>query len=166
MTSSSSSTSLQNLNDIVVPAAVPWWPVAPGWHVLAGLVLLLLLLFAYRVIRDRRRNRYRRLALQAITDIRRQADVAALEQLPIVLKRAALSAWPRGDVAALSGAEWHRFLDRTAATDLFSSGAGMLLDQLAYGGGKDWLPRDPGMDRVLEAAEFWLRRHRTDIAVG
>jgi len=164
--STSSSASLQNLNDIVVPANVSWWPLAPGWYVLAGLMLFLLLVFAYRAIQHQKKNRYRRLALQAITDIRRQADVAAFEQLPVVLKRAALSAWPRGDVAALSGAEWHRFLDRTASTELFSSGVGTLLDQLAYGGGTNWQPCEPGVDRVLEAAEFWLRRHRTDSAVS
>ena len=156
--------SLQNLNDIVVPANVPWWPVAPGWYVLAGLALLLLMFFGYRAIQHRRKNRYRRLALQELSDIRQQADVTALRALPIVLKRAALSAWPRSDVAALSGAEWHRFLDRTTASDLFSSGAGALLDQLAYGGGADLASDDPGLERVLEAAEFWLRRHSTDSA--
>ena len=30
--------SLQNLNDIVLPAPVPWWPLAPGWWVLIGLI--------------------------------------------------------------------------------------------------------------------------------
>jgi len=166
MTNPSSSSSLQNLNDIVVPANVPWWPVAPGWYMLAGLALLLLVFFGYRAIQHRRKNRYRRLALEELSDIRRQADAVAFEQLPIVLKRAALSAWPRADVAALSGAEWHRFLDRTAATDLFSSGAGMLLDQLAYGGGTNRSLDEPGLARVLEAAELWLRRHRTDSAVA
>jgi len=164
--STPSSTSLQNLNDIVVPATVAWWPVAPGWYVLGGLAIALLLFLAYRALLQRRKNRYRRLALQELSDIRQQADAAALQKLPIVLKRAALSAWPRGDVAALSGAEWHRFLDQTASTEFFSSGAGTLLDQLAYGGGANWQPGEPGVDRVLEAAEFWLRRHRTDSAVG
>ena len=158
--------SLQNLNDIVVPANVSWWPVASGWYVLAGFALLLLVFFGYRAIQHRKKNRYRRLALQELSDIRQQADMTALQALPIVLKRAALSAWPRGDVAALSGGEWHCFLDRTAATDLFSSGAGTLLDQLAYGGGSNRTPDDPDLDRVLAAAEFWLRRHRTDFPAG
>jgi hypothetical protein len=103
--STPSGTSLQNLNDIVVPAVVPWWPVAPGWYVLAGLAIALLVFFAFRALLHRKRNRYRRLALRELSDIRQQADAAALQKLPIVLKRAALSAWPRGDVAALSGME-------------------------------------------------------------
>ena len=31
--------SLQNLNDIVVPGPVAWWPPAPGWYVLAAFAL-------------------------------------------------------------------------------------------------------------------------------
>jgi hypothetical protein len=164
--STPSGTSLQNLNDIVVPATVPWWPVAPGWYVLAGLAIALLVFFAFRALLHRKRNRYRRLALRELSDIRQQADAAALQNLPVLLKRTALSAWPRGDVAALSGTEWHRFLDRTASTELFSSGAGTLLDQLAYGTEADCSSADSSLDGVLEAAEFWLRRHRTDSAVG
>jgi hypothetical protein len=166
MTAPSPSTSLQNLNDIVMPEDVSWWPVAHGWYVLAALLIALLVFFAYRAIRQRRRNRYRRLALLELSDIRRKADAAALQKLPVVLKRTALSAWPRGDVAALTGAEWHRFLDRTASTELFCSGAGALLDQMAYGGAADGSADDSGQDRVLEAAEFWLRHHRADSSTG
>jgi len=101
-----------------------------------------------------------------LSDIRQQADPAALQQLPALLKRAALAAWPREDVAALSGAGWHRFLDRTAATNLFSSGAGEILDQLAYVGGEGKAVGDGGVDIVMEAAEFWIERHRSETVRG
>ena len=52
--------SLQNLNDIVLPEAVSWWPLANGWYYLFGVLLLLLAWFAYRMIRSWRRNGYRR----------------------------------------------------------------------------------------------------------
>ena len=31
---------LAGLRDIALPAAVSWWPLAPGWWLLLGLVLL------------------------------------------------------------------------------------------------------------------------------
>ena len=30
--------SLQNLNDIVVPGPVAWWPLAPGWYLLLAVL--------------------------------------------------------------------------------------------------------------------------------
>ena len=159
-------TSLQNLNDIVVSQDVPWWPLAPGWYVLAVLLVGLLVFLGFRNWQKRKANRYRELALRELSGIRQQADPAALQKLPALLKRAALSAWPRGDVAALSGADWHSFLDRTAKMDHFSSGAGELLDQLAYGGGKGMPAGDAGFDSVMEAAEYWLRRHSAESADG
>lgn len=159
-------TSLQNLNDIVVPPEVSWWPVAPAWYVLAGLVLGLLLLLVYRRLQIRARNRYRKRALRELASISQRGDWAAWRKLPVLLKRAALSAWPRAEVAALSGADWHGFLDRTAGTDLFTSGVGMILDRLAYGGQHDELPPEQDLQRAMKAAEFWLSRHDRRLQAG
>jgi hypothetical protein len=150
--------SLQNLNDIVAPAAAGWWPVAPGWYVVAGLFLAGLVIVALRQWRRWRRNRYRRLALEQLAVIR--SDKEALSQLPQLLKRAALCAWPREEVASLSGAAWHRFLDETAGTGKFGQGAGELLDQLSYNsaGREAW--DSPARELVLDAAEFWLQHHQ------
>ena len=37
-------TSLERLHDIVLPPPVPWWPPAPGWYWVMGLLGALLLL--------------------------------------------------------------------------------------------------------------------------
>jgi len=153
---------LQNLHDIAVPADVAWWPLAPGWYVVAGAVMVALAYFVYRKQRQVRKNRYRVLALQELAEIRQGSKSAAMVQIPVLLKRAALSAWPREEVAALSGADWHRFLDRTAATNRFSSGAGQVLDSLAYGGVEAVAADNGKLDGVIEAAEFWLKHHRNE----
>jgi len=161
---------LQNLHDIVVPADVAWWPWAPGWYVVAGAVMVALAYFVYRKLRQVRKNRYRVLALRELAEIRQGSETAAVLQIPVLLKRAALSAWPRAEVAALSGADWHRFLDRTAATNQFSSGAGQVLDSLAYGGAEAVAAGDGKLDGKLEgaikAAEFWLKHHRPETGAG
>jgi hypothetical protein len=151
--------SLQNLNDIVVPGAVPWWPPATGWYVLAAIAAVGLAVLAVRWLRYRRSNRYRKQALLELALIRKNGSQEAMQQLPGLLKRAALSAWPREEVASLSGHEWHRFLDDSAATDRFSSGAGAALDRIAYASGPAATPAGPEEARVLEAAEFWLKSH-------
>lgn len=156
--------SLQNLNDIVAPPPVGWWPPAAGWFVLAGLLLLALLWLGFRTLRHRQRNRYRREALQMLARYREADEAASLKKVPELLKRTALSAWPRDEVAPLSGEAWHQFLDSTAGMRRFADGAGRVLDCLAY---RDAAALSSAEVRELfEAAEQWLHRHRAPEAGG
>lgn len=152
--------SLQNLNDIVVPGPPPWWPPAPGWYVLAAVVAVGIALLLLRWVKHRRRNRYRYLALKQLASIRQDGSVDALQHIPALLKRAALTAWPRQQVASLSGPDWHRFLDASAGTERFSSGAGAALDWLAYTGSASETPAGPERAQILDAAEYWLKHHQ------
>lgn len=152
--------SLQNLNDIVVAAPVAWWPLAPGWYVVATIVFVLLVWQAVRRWQRWNQDRYRREALLALSSIRDGNAGSSLRDVPVLLKRAALNAWPRERVAALSGSDWHRFLDETAAMEQFSTGTGRLLDHLAYAGSRAQMPADAEAVEVISAAEFWLKHHR------
>ena len=156
--------SLQNLNDIVLPASVPWWPPAPGWYVLSAVVLGVLLILALRGWRRWRRNAYRRQALASVAAMR--AERLELQYLPGLLKRAALSAWPRRQVAGLHGRAWHEFLDESGGGGRFDEGAGSILDRLSYAGAGTEPPDAADRLRVLEAAETWLRRHRVPSEAG
>jgi hypothetical protein len=158
--------SLQNLNDIVVPGPVAWWPLAPAWYVLAAVLLAIITTLAVHRWRNWRQNRYRRQSMIEFSLIRAGAGPESLRQLPGLLKRTALSAWPREEVASLSGQSWHRFLDQSAGMDLFCSGAGETLDQLAYtGGGAPAVP-GPELSQVLDAAETWLKTHLRQAQTG
>jgi len=151
--------SLQNLNDIVVPGAVPWWPLAPGWYVLASVLVIVLTVLFVRLWNARNRNRYRRQALAELALIRQDKTGDSMQRLPGLVKRAALAAWPREQVAPLSGSAWHRFLDASAGTDRFGAGAGVTLDRLAYRTNTTPAPADEELTQALDAAEFWLKNH-------
>lgn len=99
--------SLANLRDIVTPAPVPWWPLAPGWWFLltvSGLIAVLVALYQWRRWRA---NAYRRAGLRALCGAE---DVAAIAE---ILKRAALVAFPRTQVASLTGSAWVAWLAET-----------------------------------------------------
>ena len=153
--------SLQNLNDIVAPAPVAWWPPAPGWYALAVLVSLLLLWLAFRGFRSWQQNRYLREALRTLEQIGREGP-AASAAVPELLKRVALSAWPRAQIAGLVGADWHRFLDQAVGAERpagarFEGEAGRRLEQAAYA--PDGLS-DEAFRALCSDATWWIRHHR------
>lgn len=101
------SASLANLRDIVIPPPAPWWPPAPGWW---GVLTLLGLIAVWATAQGWRRwraNAYRRAALRALRDADSVASVAE------ILKRAALMATSRTQVASLSGSAWVQWLAKT-----------------------------------------------------
>jgi len=118
---------LSQLHDIHLPAAVSWWPPAPGWW-----VVLVLVLFAaglvYMLYARRRRNRWRAKALAELARLRDAAPERLLRDLSVLLRRVAISRFPRHDVAALTGEAWLAFLDRSLGdAEAFQSGAGRVL---------------------------------------
>lgn len=137
---------LSNLRDIVVPPEVALWPPAPGWWILLAGGIAMAAIFAGMIVTRYRRNAYRRAALVAL-------DTADAGDISSILKRVALAAWPRTEVASLTGAEWLAFLDRTARSNVFTQGAGRDLEGLAFGGAGD-------EQAVRAAARNWIRRHR------
>ena len=140
---------LSNLRDLALPAAVSWWPPAPGWWIVAAAGIAIAAMASASAVARHRRNAYRREALRALAS----ADLPAISA---ILKRAALTAWPREQVAGLSGAAWLSFLDRTGRTTAFTSGAGRDLEAASFGG----TVSTDAAEAVRQAARTWLRSHR------
>ncbi|MDL2402681.1 DUF4381 domain-containing protein [Rhizobium mayense] len=157
-------TALRSLHDIAMPTPVSWTPQTWGWMVL-GLILLAGLMIAFLLwLRHYRANAYRREARRILEGIEiriRNPETRqdAIQELAGLLKRTALAAWPRDEVASLSGAAWVRFLD-----DHAEGGAGhklaRLLDDAEYRNGSDTdgLPQNDG-DDIAAAARRWIERH-------
>lgn len=148
---------LDRLHDFYQPPPPSWMPQTTGWYVVFGLLLLLAAWIAWRVFAGWRHNRYRREALRELE----QADVASI---PVLLKRTALAAWPREEVAALSGEPWLEFLEQTGGvgTPARSAGtrAGADLLDLDYRG----TTLTPEQEKaVRHDVAGWIRRHRVRV---
>jgi hypothetical protein len=142
---------IDDLIDIVEPASVPWTPQTIGWWVGLACLVGLLLLMAWRYRRHRAANEYRREAIAALDALGRPT-VSAVNS---VLKRTALTAGGRNEIAALSGAAWVEFLRATAPIILGDAEGALLSD-----GGYSTRNVDGG--RVLTYARDWIRAHRVD----
>ena len=163
------STSLDRLHDIVAPPPAPWWPPAAAWYwvlgFLLGAVLVLLLLALVRW----QHNRYRR---EALAELARQEPAlrepatraAVLGALAELLKRAALTAFPREQVANLTGPAWFEFLDRTGRTTGFSEGSGAILERAAYDPRTAAALDEPGTRELVSLARHWLAHHHPSLS--
>ena len=140
---------LSNLRDIALPPEVSLWPPAPGWWIVAVAALATMAILAVAAIARHRRNAYRREALG-------QLDTVDPGSISTVLKRTALAAWRREQVAALTGTAWLAFLDRTGRTTVFTAGDGRHIETLAFGGVVDVASANAARD----AARIWVRGHR------
>lgn len=146
---------LSNLRDIVLPPPVSYWPPAPGWWILAAALLAGLALLVARAVVRYRRDAYRRQALRELAALPAPLDAAGAQSLSAILKRAALVAFPRTDVAALTGAAWLRFLDSSGRMQAFESGSAARLAEIALGE-----PVTADDKDIRAAARNWIRRHR------
>jgi len=164
--------SLQNLNDIVLPATVGWWPLAPGWYFLFGLLLTALAWFGYRTLYRWMNNRYRRAALlelqlleeriHATEERDAEARDTNLRQIPILLKRTALSAYPRSQVASLSGKDWFHFLNSTVKNPSFTDSTASTLNKISYSLGELGAVDSRSITTLLNASRHWLKHHQPE----
>jgi len=111
---------LAQLHPLREPALSGWWPPAPGWWLLAGLALLILCWLFWKLYRAYRANAYRRQALAQLARIRvsyeaRGDTERCLSEINALLKSVALQAFPRRQVASISGQPWIEFLNQHGA---------------------------------------------------
>lgn len=144
--------SLERLHDIVEPLPVSlFWPLATGWWILIALIVATGVWITVKWLKTWRVNAYRR---QALLELQQIDDMNAL---PLILKRAALAAYPRESVASLRGAEWITFLNTSTSRALFSKELGEIMLSLGYS--RNGLDKSQGKELIL-AVRKWITFHR------
>lgn len=108
---------LSQLQDIVTPDPVGWWP--PSQTLIGLLVGLggILIGLSWYFWTQRKANQYRRQAKSLFEDAMAQATTPKqkLQQANKLLKQVAITTYGRKQVAALSGKAWTDFLKQTAS---------------------------------------------------
>jgi len=152
---------LANLHDIVSPPPVPWWPPAPGWYVVALIVAALVIVFLWRARRRWLARRYRKQALTELRAIRLESlePAAAAASMMTLLKRTALAAYPRQEVAGLSGTDWWSFLDRGVGSKEFGDKLGPTASALVYSNALSGDTSAAVIGEFAVATERWIRNH-------
>jgi len=141
---------LARLEPVAEPAPVSLLPQTAGWACAGAALLFVLIRYGYRLVTRYRENAYRRAALRALTDA--GDDPAAIAA---ILRRTALVAYPRAEVAGLFGDDWLRFLDARYHGAEFLTGTGRVLASAPYQSGE--IPA-VGLGQL---AATWVRGHVT-----
>ncbi|MBL0371531.1 DUF4381 domain-containing protein [Rhizobium sp. KVB221] len=158
---STTDAALKSLNDIVLPLPVSYMPQTWSWAALGAVLVALVALASWRWLRRWRANRYRREALAALEALGRQSMAQTAtdrfgQQLAELLKRTALAAWPREEVAKLSGDDWAAFLAQHA-TSPHDEVLGPLVDDREYRPASQ--PSGEERARLIDAARKWIESH-------
>jgi hypothetical protein len=162
---------LAALRDWHLPDPVSWWPPAPGWWLVAGLVLALMVIALRWWRAYRRRTAPARTALAELAVLRSRLTESGDGRsfgagVSVLLRRLALARYPRDQVAGLAGPRWLAFLDRTGGAGAFTQGPGQVLVEAPYrpdrgsgtARGEGVAPgREPA--GLAELAERWIRAH-------
>ena len=142
---------LDRLAPIPEPPPISRLPQTQGCLLLLGIIALLGLWLGLRWLRRWRANAYRRAALSELRLI--GASPVGLAQL---LRRTALVAYPREQVAGLAGEDWLTFLDEALGRTAFRSDLGRSLLASVYSGAPLASPAE-----VVSLVRGWLRDHRS-----
>lgn len=144
------------MHELVRPEPVSWLPQTAGWWVLFAWLLAALAVVLGRARRRRLANRYRREAEAELRRIAASADGnpgAAAAAIAGLLKRTALAAYPRPQVASLYGAAWARFLCESSRQDPEVAAAAQQLAAAAY-------RQDIDGRELIRPARRWIEAHR------
>ncbi len=117
-------TLLSQLKNIHQPNGVSLFPIAPGWYILAVLIIAITAGLLWWILV---RHKYKRQKLQIytlLTDIQNNNSAEMLSEVSILIKRVAIIKFPTEPVHTMFGDSWLQFLDRTGKTHQFTSGVG------------------------------------------
>ena len=151
-------TATLDLRDIHAAAPPAFWPPAPGWWVVALLLIAILVLSTLWLLR---RYRLYRLKvdimdeIESISTCNTENTEEFTAHLSMLLRRIALRRYSRERVAPLTGSDWLRFLDETGGNGDFEHGIGQILEVGPYRPQTSELPAE----ELLALARRWAKQN-------
>lgn len=144
------------LRDIHIPAEIGLFPPAIGWWIILILVPLTLFL-SYKLIKYLMRKTAVKSAkkqLKSLKENQTLQDVEKLSELSSLLRRVAISVYPRSNCASLTGVKWLEFLDDSFKEKTFNNEIGQVLITGLY---QKNPPENLNLPELINLSENWLK---------
>ena len=148
------------LKDIHLSDGILWWPPAPGWWLLA-VVLIGFMLLLPKLLRWLRYKPVRSLSLKELHLIRQnhqqQVDQKqTLQAITTLLRRTVMSKSGRIGHAGVVGDDWLKQLKQMSNKDCFTQAQSKLLKQGRYQPVIEGQSEDD-IDSLLQSCETWIK---------
>ncbi len=140
---------LEQLKDIHIPDDVSMWPLAWPWWILCISILVCVFLS----VSVKRKNRWRKLALEHLAQINSQDQNHCIRQCNRLLKQVALARFGQ-TCASLSGQQWLEFLDEKVKVAIF------LPNLCEFANAPDMSQSSIDASTLKLATERWIRKHK------
>ena len=112
---------LAALHDLHTPTRVAW-SLAPGWYLVAIMVVLLIAVIGYLFFKYKKRSYSKRQGLYLLRKLQQNQHTMSIPQcsaeISNILRTVALAYYPRVQVASLYGMDWLNFLNNTSLPEV------------------------------------------------
>lgn len=150
---------LEQLKDIYLPDRVSqWWPLAYGWWIVLGLIILGIILGLIILRIKKKKGLYKDSIIdefkQEVDNVYKNNPTHVLESISVYLKRVALQKFPSEEIKTLYGEKWLEFLDSKIEDKSFETTKARLLENT-------YKPTEldrATFEEIMVVAEKWLRR--------
>lgn len=149
---------LTQLQDIVTPAPIGWWPISDS---LLSLIIGfggLMIGLSWYFLNQRKQNQYRRQAQSLFDEAIAESDEPK-RQLQIanqLLKQVAITSYGRKQVAALTGDRWIAFLQQNASYIKQPPELGSCLASIYH---PNQTPDPQALQQTLDYVKQWIKGH-------
>ncbi|MEZ9867294.1 DUF4381 domain-containing protein [Vibrio sp. 10N.261.51.A4] len=146
-----------DLSPVIAPDAPTWWPLAWGWWAVVITVITLISLVFFILKRRKNNQQAKQEALSYFSNSQSQDGLSPSKAQDIV-RQAALSYFPRGKIAGLSGDDWLTFLDTQLAKPLFVAKQSQWQQALYQDAALMNDDQKKAQQQLVNDCETWLRK--------
>jgi hypothetical protein len=155
---------ISQLHPIIIPEPVQFAPIAPGWYLVLGLIILLFLFIFYRLFNNYQSKAYRRNSARELlslkSEIGKTAPAEILQDISTIMKSTAFVSYSKEKAAKLSGIAWQNFLVSTYPSGKNSKEVYGLLEYQYVSETQQNKLSSSDIEKLIDASIKWVRRHR------
>ncbi|TRX56492.1 DUF4381 domain-containing protein [Thalassomonas sp. M1454] len=151
---------LEEFLEISTPDKISWLPETLGWQIVVFLFALLILYRLYLKFKYYMDNGYRRWGIQQLELLSESTE--DLQKLPILLKKTAIYAYKRENVAELTGLAFETWLDQECPQSEFSkTPISGLLNHLSYSPAP--VLTNEQFNKLKIQISHWIKHHQGEL---